>query len=69
MMRVLNFLELMGAIVCGFFGAALFKSFYRDFSLIDFSYQNILASLLGGAFFTALGLYIGFYAFKRMKGS
>jgi len=69
MTRVRNFLMLMLALMCGFLGAGLFKSFYRDFSLIDFSLKNILMSLLGGPFCIALGLYIGFYAFKKMKNS
>jgi len=69
MKHVINFIMLFFAVASGFLGAILFKSLYRDFSLIDFSFMTLLTSLLYSVLFITLGLYFGFYAFKRMRSS
>lgn len=70
MRHILNLLLLFLAFLSGIFGILLFKSIYNDFSLVDISFLlGVTVPLLGSAFFVALGVYIGFYAFKRMKSS
>ena len=69
MRHVLNLFLLFLAFLSGIFGVLLFKSIHNDFSLVDISFLLIAVPLLGSTFFVSLGVYIGFYAFKRMKGS
>lgn len=70
MRHILNLLLLFLAFLSGIFGILLFKSIYNDFSLVDISFLlDVAVPLLGSAFFVALGAYVGFYAFKKMKGS
>lgn len=67
MKRVLSFLMLFAAFMLGFVGIGLFKSFFRDFSIIDFSFDGVIIPFFGGSFFLTLAFYMGFFAFKKMR--
>ncbi|MBI2669963.1 MAG: hypothetical protein HYX20_02385 [Candidatus Yanofskybacteria bacterium] len=66
--HILNLFLLFLAFLSGILGILLLKSIYNDFSLVDISFLMIAVTLLGSALFVSFGTYIGFYAFKRMKG-
>lgn len=64
-----NFIALFLAIAFGTFGILAIKGLYRDFSLIDFSLEMFVLPFFAGISCLAFGIYIGFYAFKRMRSS
>lgn len=53
----------------GFWGVALFKSFYKDFELTDFSYQRLMFPHVGGALLLAVAAYLIVRAFAKLKHS
>lgn len=68
MRHLRNFSILFLAFLSGLYGILLFRGISRDFSPFDPSYQMIL-QFLGSAALITFGIYLGFHAFKKMKGS
>lgn len=67
MKHLSRFSILFAAVMLGFVGIGFFKDFFRDFSIIDFSFSSIIVSFLGGSFFLTSAFYMGLLAFKRMR--
>lgn len=58
------------AILCGILGVLFLKSLYNsDFSSFDFTFRMVFLPILGSAILFAIGTFLGFHAFKRMKNS
>ncbi len=65
----LNFGMLFAAALLVMSGILLYRSILKDFSLVEISYSMVLTPFLGGVLLVTVGVYVGFYAFKRMKNT